>query len=383
MLGRLNCCFRASSPCINGGKLCARLGPKYLFGEFGVKIIGNGRTKAVFVVDRSLRSCNTVFERWNDQFDSFCPEMRTKIYVVKGTQMLASTRFGSVFNVFPCLQSRSLSSSSSNYVESKEQSSDSQKKKESPYMNSISRSSVVVKVKDLEEHLRIRGYSTLRWGLGILSAVGFGIYMFREPIKDNLSDEVADVASRSLGDQNVVLRANEISKAIVNEVLNDSNTLELATDFVVKLLEHEDIRVKAQHFVISVMDAPETRMHVNRLAAGTVASVLETESTRQLLLDFVKSILLEEETVESCKQLLNAVASDPQSKQILADFFKDVLVSDTVTDQAIDLGKHVSREVVMDKKLQEESVDALWSVFKMSLTPGWLFSSKEISKKPA
>ena len=67
------------------------------------------------------------------------------------------------------------------------------------YMESIAKSSVVVKVKDLEEHWRIKGYSTFRWGLGILVLVGFGIYMFREPIKENLSDEVADVATRSLG----------------------------------------------------------------------------------------------------------------------------------------------------------------------------------------
>ncbi len=74
------------------------------------------------------------------------------------------------------------------------------------------------------------------------------------------------------------------------------------------------------------------------------------------------------------------VAADPQSKQILADFFKNVLSSKTVTDQAVNLGKNVSREVVNDKKLQEESVDALWQIFKLSLTPGW-FASTEINTK--
>ena len=61
------------------------------------------------------------------------------------------------------------------------------------------KNSVVVKVKDLENYLRIRGYSTLRVGIAILVVTGFGIYMFREPIRENISDEVADVASRSLG----------------------------------------------------------------------------------------------------------------------------------------------------------------------------------------
>ena len=62
----------------------------------------------------------------------------------------------------------------------------------------LSRRSIVVKVKDLEKYLRLRGYFALKWVLSLLGLAGFGIYMFREPIKDNLSDEVADVASRSL-----------------------------------------------------------------------------------------------------------------------------------------------------------------------------------------
>ena len=61
------------------------------------------------------------------------------------------------------------------------------------------KNSVVVKVKDLDNYLRVRGYSTLRVGIAILVLTGFGIYMFREPIRENISDEVADVASRSLG----------------------------------------------------------------------------------------------------------------------------------------------------------------------------------------
>ena len=82
-------------------------------------------------------------------------------------------------------------------------SADQAESKEQPIHNvhgiTSAKNSVVVKVKDLDNYLRIRGYSTLRVGIAILLATGFGIYMFREPIRENISDEVADVASRSLG----------------------------------------------------------------------------------------------------------------------------------------------------------------------------------------
>ena len=39
----------------------------------------------------------------------------------------------------------------------------------------------------------------LRWGLSALLLAGLAIYVFREPLRENVADEVADVASRSLG----------------------------------------------------------------------------------------------------------------------------------------------------------------------------------------
>ena len=39
----------------------------------------------------------------------------------------------------------------------------------------------------------------LRWGLSALVLAGLAIYVFREPLRENVADEVADVASRSLG----------------------------------------------------------------------------------------------------------------------------------------------------------------------------------------
>lgn len=58
---------------------------------------------------------------------------------------------------------------------------------------------ILQRLHGLEESLRVRGYSTLRWGLAVLLVTGFGIYIFREPLRENVADEVADVASRSLG----------------------------------------------------------------------------------------------------------------------------------------------------------------------------------------
>lgn len=63
-----------------------------------------------------------------------------------------------------------------------------------PHTNTI-----LQRLHDLEESFRVRGHSVLRWGLSALIVAGFIIYIFREPLRENVADEVADVASRSLG----------------------------------------------------------------------------------------------------------------------------------------------------------------------------------------
>lgn len=63
-----------------------------------------------------------------------------------------------------------------------------------PHTNTI-----LQRLHDLEESFRVRGHSVLRWGLSALIVAGFVIYIFREPLRENVADEVADVASRSLG----------------------------------------------------------------------------------------------------------------------------------------------------------------------------------------
>ncbi len=50
---------------------------------------------------------------------------------------------------------------------------------------------------------------------------GGAIYALREDIRDNVADEVSTVATRSLSDENVQQKAQQLSKALLQELLND------------------------------------------------------------------------------------------------------------------------------------------------------------------
>lgn len=63
----------------------------------------------------------------------------------------------------------------------------------------ISAASVVQRLHELEETMRVKGYNVLRWGLAAIAVLSAIVYLFREEVRENVADEVAGVASRSLG----------------------------------------------------------------------------------------------------------------------------------------------------------------------------------------
>ena len=175
----------------------------------------------------------------------------------------------------------------------------------------------------------------------------------------------------------MMLRANEISKAIINQVLTDPATVELTTNFVTKLLEDEEVVKNAVALVTAVVNDAETQRNLNKVAADTLQHLLDAESTRTLLLNYIRGLLVDNYTKQSCKELLDRLAADRETRQILADFFKRVLDSDTVTNQAVTLGKDVTKQIVTDKVIQEETGMALWTAVKMTFTPSWLFTKED------
>lgn len=58
---------------------------------------------------------------------------------------------------------------------------------------------IVSQIHKLEDSSRFYGHSMLKWGLSGFAVLLACIYLFRDRLRDNVADEVADVASRSMG----------------------------------------------------------------------------------------------------------------------------------------------------------------------------------------
>ena len=123
----------------------------------------------------------------------------------------------------------------------------------------------------------------------------------------------------------------------------------------------------------AILKDPQTRSAGSLLAADAVKNLLKNEESRQLILDYVEAIIMDERTQQSCKELLRMLGENQENKEILANFFKRVLSTDTVKSQATVLGLEVTQQVVTDKNVQEQAGNAFWNILKRLMTPSWLF----------
>lgn len=232
--------------------------------------------------------------------------------------------------------------------------------------------SILDRLHRLEETLHIRGYSVLRWGLGLVVAVGLAVYMFREPLKENVADEIADVASRSLADESVVNNVNEMTKAVLQDIVNNPETAKLASSFVTSVLNREDVRQAAVALAYHILGDPGTQERINKIAIQTFSGLLQDERTRNNILELVKLLILDASTKASCQILLRDVLRDPETKDFVSRSLAEVVTSSIVTDKAVELGKSVTHEVVSDTIIQHETGDAMWRALKHSFTPWWI-----------
>lgn len=112
-----------------------------------------------------------------------------------------------------------------------------------------------MRFKTLEEHWRWHGINML----GVLIStvlgtviVGIVLYFNREPLRDNLSDEISTAAKRSLSNEEVVAKANEVTRDMVYAVLTDPMTAEYASQFLTKLFAMPDTRTATANLLVKV-----------------------------------------------------------------------------------------------------------------------------------
>eukprot|EP00128_Syssomonas_multiformis_P012910 Colp12_sorted_trinity150504_noHs@11162 len=254
----------------------------------------------------------------------------------------------------------------------------------------------MVRLQDLDKALRVRGYSILRIGGSVFAVMTLMVWWFRDPIRSNVAEEIANVASQSLEDRNVVGKAEEFSKQVVQQVLTDPNIRVYATQFLLGLFSQKETHVAVGNLVNGVLADEATFNTVTNFLKQSFTAMMKDPAVNQHVIEWLGWIFAQPYVQDTVTRLLKNALLDPTFLATATQFFTDILTSQSFTDSANNLGvtiaQHVLarddvteqakgfvREILQDQVVHKHGGDAIWEAVKYSFIPTWFMGKPTTS----
>lgn len=118
--------------------------------------------------------------------------------------------------------------------------------------------------------IHVQSTETFRMLALVLASLGALAWVFQDPIVSSLGRRGGDVAAKSLAHEEVQLRAEQVAKAVVHTVLDDSEVLDRATYFLRNVLVQEESRAEVARLLRLVLQDPTVKAEIRRLGIWLV-----------------------------------------------------------------------------------------------------------------
>jgi len=209
-------------------------------------------------------------------------------------------------------------------------------------------------------------------GLGVIGVTGILLYVFRDPLKANLSEQTADVAKRSLTSSEVQMQVNMLSAEVVRKLLNDPVIMANCLSFLQTLFAAPETKASLGALLQATLKDEQNLHLLSAFASALLADVLSKPETLAQLIALLRSAIQEPGNEMALQVLFKKFVDDPNTQKMVADIAKraalDVLNDETVKETAIAFLKSVTS----DASVQKSTGDALWNAVKYTLRPAWL-----------
>ena len=219
---------------------------------------------------------------------------------------------------------------------------------------------------------RTRLRSVLLGLAGALGLAGLLIYVFRDPLKANLSEQTADVAKRSLTSSEVQLQVNALSADVVQTLLANPAVLGQCQAFVGRLLALPETRRALVALLAATAQDPQALDVLSKFSARLLAELMARPDTLAQLTALLRAAITSPGNELALQVLFKSFAADPKTQAMLAELAKRAAV-DVLNDPAVrDTAKQALKDVTADASVQKSTGDAMWNAVKYSLKPHWL-----------
>lgn len=235
----------------------------------------------------------------------------------------------------------------------------------------------------------IESRSAFRVVLGLAAGgVVVGTVVYWDNFKGWTSEQTAEVATKTIKDENVQRTAQELAKSIVDDVLTDEKVYHRASSFLGSVVTSDDTKALLVGVVKATLRDPATLAEVQQLANHVAVDLLKTPATRDQVIALLKQTLADPSSREAFVELLHYAAAQPAVRSALRDMGNAVLedpafratardsltevVHSVLGDPAVKAhATSFFKGVLGDEALQQMGGDALWSAVSYAFTPSW------------
>lgn len=194
------------------------------------------------------------------------------------------------------------------------------------------------------------------WQRGLVTSIGacMGVaavaVLLWVPFKTDAPSRTADMASEALNDVKLKEQATVLSKQVVENVLQDQESVELLVSVIKRLLAEQESRLAVTLFIQSIFEDRHTQ-----------------EISKKFVIELVKDPWVRHELQKVAFGLVLDLLDDDRTKDVMAEF----LLSSTT-------------EALKDAKLHQETGKAFRSATYFAINP-WASTAEPASKeeKPA
>lgn len=199
------------------------------------------------------------------------------------------------------------------------------------------------------------------------------------------------MVKKTLEGEEVKTKASDLSKAVLQELLKDPNTVTSAQALLTQIILNQE----TYHVVISVLNQvlsdPVMLKKSEEFTKMTLHNVLNDSLIQTFLTGQLVLLINRPEVQATVTQVLDRMMKDPQVQNSMALFFKQVFSSPYILEQArelakttgqatlsdeqlIEAGKTYLITVLQNRELQEAAAESLWKSLKIAVLPSFLKS---------
>lgn len=176
---------------------------------------------------------------------------------------------------------------------------------------------------------------------------------FQDAAHERVADKVHDIAD------------------VVDDVIPDPDELaKQIRKIVMEVIDGDDIKNAVAQLSKQALKDVATVQAIADMAKTTLLDLLSNDETRQNLLKYTKSLIIDKGTIDAFKVLMEAIIRAQEVQQFLAEAVKEILALPIVKESAAELSKFVVSQWFM----------FLWITIKETLIPSWLRKNQKVSQ---